>query len=195
MPWANPFRKAIEEVLALTEPPPDVELPPAEEALAVGLLMRARILLRGTALLADRLLGGAADPLARSILEACFTAGWLLADPRAHDTYLGHYRKKWRQIAEEQAGKPAPLNPTVRAELDFFRDRSRVDIPPEADLPSFETQARVGGFGDFYQIYRIASRRAHPDLNAAAVGSLKMRRSASCVSTRPRSRPNSPMHT
>lgn len=43
-------------------------------------------------------------------------------------------------------------------------------MPPEADLPSFETQAAVGGFGDFYQIYRIASRRVHPDLNAAAVG-------------------------
>lgn len=170
MPWANPFRKEIDEVLALTQPPPDVELPPGPEAIAVGLLMRARILLRATALLADRLLGGATDPLVRSILEVCFTAGWLLADPGGYEIYLGHYRKKWRQIAEAQTGKPAPLNPSIRAELAFFLDRSRTDMPPEANLGPFDQQAKTGGFEDFYSLYAMASRRAHPDLNAAKLG-------------------------
>jgi hypothetical protein len=170
MQLAKPFQKMTREVLELTEPPPDVSVPVGAEAIAVGLLMRARVLLRANALLADRLMGGAADPLARSILEACITAAWLLADDSAYETYLGHYRRKWRVIAEGQQGKVVPLNPEIRAELDFFRDRSRTDIPPEADSPPFDQQAEAGGFEDFYSTYRMITRRAHPDLDAAHTG-------------------------
>jgi hypothetical protein len=170
MPWASPFRKKIKLVLELTEPPPDVTLDAGVEALAVGLLMRARMLLRAHALLADRMLGGTADSLLRSILEAVFTGAWLLTEPSAYDVFLGHHRKRWRVIAGDQLGRQAPVNPAVRAELEMFLDRSNSEMPPEADVPSFQTQAQLGGFGNFYQVYRMVSRRAHPDLAAARTG-------------------------
>jgi hypothetical protein len=174
MQWSNPFSKMIDPVLVLTEPPADVVLAPGPEAVAVGLLMRARSLLRAAALVADRMQGGSTDPIIRAILEACFTGAWLLADPDAYDVYHGHHRRKWRIIAEQQAGKPAPVDPEMRAELEYFLVRERDDMPPEANTPPFDQQAEAGDFTAFYGLYRMITRRAHPDLDAARTGLIEV---------------------
>jgi hypothetical protein len=47
----------------------------------------------------------------------------------------------------------------------FLKDDS--DMPPPADLPPFEQMGTEGGFGEFYTTYRMITRRAHPNLDAA----------------------------
>jgi hypothetical protein len=134
-------------------------------------MMRARILLRAIALASDRMLGGAADPLVRAILESCFMAGWLLEAQNAYDTYLGHHRKKWRLIAEEQLNRAIRVNdPEIRQELELFLDPTNAELPAEGDTPPFDQQAEIGGFGNFYSTHRMVTRRAHPDLDSARAG-------------------------
>lgn len=170
MRWPNPFSQMIEEVVSLTFPPAEAPLAPGPEAVAVGLLMRARMLLRAQAILSDQILAGATDPLVRATLEACITGTWLLADEGGYDKYIGHHRRKWRIIAEEVLGKPRPASPRVKLELEPFLDRESEELPPEASVPSFEEQARIGGLDEFYSTYRMITRRAHPDLDAARTG-------------------------
>lgn len=170
MRWPNPFSKTIDEVVSLTFPPADAALEPGPEAVAVGLMMRARMLLHAQAILSDRILAGATDPLVRATLEACFTGTWVLADGDAYQKYVGHHRRKWRIIAEELLGDSKEASPQVRSQLEPFLNKASKDLPPEASVPSFEEQARVGGLKDFYPTYRMVTRRAHPDLDAARTG-------------------------
>lgn len=128
MTWSNPYSKMIGEVMALTFPPDNKALGPGRESLAVGLLMRARLLLNAQALVSDRILAGATDPLLRAVLEACFTGAWLLADEGALEKYLGHHRMKWRIIAEEQLRKPKEVLPRVRRELEPFLDGRSLEL-------------------------------------------------------------------
>jgi hypothetical protein len=177
MPWANPFGKRIETVLDLTAPPAGATIEGRAEAIAVGLLMRARVLLHATGLLMDRMLAGATDPTARAILETAFAAGWVLNTPDADLLYIGQHRKKWKTIAEEiqqrqkvlaeEGGGPGGgVDPVIHPELASFLEEDE-ELPPPAELPSFEQMSRDGGFGEFYTTYRMITRRAHPNLDAA----------------------------
>jgi hypothetical protein len=170
MPWPNPYAQVISEVITLTQPPADVALDPDRSSLAVGLLMRSRRLLIAQALVSDRILAGTTEPLLRAILEACFTGGWLLADEQSLDLYVGYHRKKWRIIAQDQQSRAEASGGKVHAELAPFLDRTSEDLPPESELPTFEDRARIAGLDGFYPVYRIVSRRAHPDFLAAMSG-------------------------
>jgi hypothetical protein len=177
MPRLYPFRKRVERVLELTAPPDGVTIAGRTDAIAVGLLMRARLLLHAMALLMDRMLAGATDPTARAILETTFAGGWVLNAPGADVLYLGQHRKKWTIIAEEVEARRKALaaegqatggwvDLAIHPELvPFLKDST--DMPPPAELPGFEQMAREGGFGDFYTAYRMITRRAHPNLDAA----------------------------
>jgi hypothetical protein len=177
MPWANPFGKRIETVLDLTAPPEGTTIEGRAEAIAVGLLMRARVLLHAAALLMDRMLAGATDPTARAILETAFAAGSVLNTPGAELLYIGQHRKKWKTIAEEVQQRQKVLaeegsatggwvDLVTHPELAPFLEKDE-EMPAHVELPSFEEMSRDGGFGEFYTIYRMITRRAHPNLDAA----------------------------
>jgi uncharacterized protein DUF5677 len=169
---SDAYEQAIAEVLALTEPPDDQELEDQGTAIAAGLLMRARMLLRATAVLGDRMLGGAADPLVRSIVEICFTAGWLLQGSDADvDTYLGDFRRQWAIAARQQQALPRnKASDSVAGQLDPFLSALKEGFPGDARLPTLEERAKRSGFGGFYQLYRILTRLVHPELAAANSG-------------------------
>jgi hypothetical protein len=149
-------------------------LAPGPEAIAVGLLMRARALLRANAALADRMRGGAADPITRAILEIGFTAGWLLSgDDDAESRfqqYIGQHTREWGTIARARQQRGAPTSPQIQAELNPFLDPVSAGLPPAARVPSFEDQAKFSGLGEFYGVYRMACRLVHPNLDAAMTG-------------------------
>jgi hypothetical protein len=164
VPWVNPFRTRIEEVLAATEPPGGLTLPPGRDAIAVGLLMRMRLLLYASAALGDRMLAGATDPLVRAIVEAAFTAAWVLEDHDAYRRYMNQHQAKWATIARETLANNASLSESHRAELETFLEE------PIASRDSdfkFEEIARRGPFAEWYTTYRMITRRAHPNLDAA----------------------------
>jgi hypothetical protein len=122
------------------------------------------------------MLAGATDPTARAILETAFAAGWVLSTPGADLLYIAQHRKKWRTIAEEVQEKRKVLaeggatggwvDLGMHPELAPFLEEDE-EMPAPAELPSFEQMSRDGGFGEFYTIYRMITRRAHPNLDAA----------------------------
>jgi hypothetical protein len=177
MPRLNPFSKKVNTVLSLTAPPNGVAIEGRADAIAVGLLMRSRVFLQAMAVLADRMLAGATDPIARAILETAFAASWVLNTPNADLLYIGQHRKKWMTIAAEiqakskvlakESGAPSGwIDLADHPELEPFLEIDET-LPPLADLPHLEQMAKDGGFGEFYTVYRMITRRAHPNLDAA----------------------------
>jgi hypothetical protein len=83
----------------------------------------------------------------------------------------------WRIIAEEVDARRKVLQEELQATggwislathpelVPFLRDEQGMPLP--ADLPPLKQMATEGGFGEFYTAYRMISRRAHPNLDAA----------------------------
>lgn len=69
-------------------------------------------------------------------------------------------------LAEEGAATGGWVDLAMHPELAPFLEEDE-EMPAPAELPSFEQMSRDGGFGEFYTIYRMITRRAHPNLDAA----------------------------
>lgn len=71
------------------------------------------------------------------------------------------------KVLAEEGGTPSGwIDLADHPELEPFLENDRA-LPPPADLPGVEQMAMGGGFGEFYTTYRMITRRAHPNWDAA----------------------------
>lgn len=153
-------RSLADLILEVAEPPGGVLLelfsrfnPPM--FLAVGLLERCRLHLRGMCVLSDANFEHAGAGIARGVMEYSVTGSWLLRDPSKNlDRFLMGQRHELAKLVKERPDFQSLLNTLDQTMDDLLQHHEGQRLNDVA--------SRMGPRRALYYQYRLLSERMHP---------------------------------